>query len=287
MARKPYTMLIIDAVGGSALPPDMRHLLIRMAYEANSRTGAGWKGQETLAALMGCTSRHVRAMMATLSAPDAAPVRLERTPRFRADGRGRTSDSWRLVLADQPERGSGKSPGLTGTPRTTNRNATPDQPERGSGDPLSDPRSGPRSSSASASEAGSFALSSPSKKQAAKRKPPKKTKPADPDQGAKHARVVAHYHELFERKRGVKPPFDGADGTAVKNLLKKLDGDADRACAAIAGAFADDWWAQRATIRSIATDPAKFLNAQQRKTNGRTPTQRNHPGTKIEMEEYT
>jgi hypothetical protein len=146
-------------------------------------------------------------------------------------------------------------------------------------------------SSASASEAGPFALSSPSAEQsskATKRRPKAATQRADPEHGTQHAKVVAFYFETFEAKRGTKPPFDGADGTAVKKLLEKLGGDAERACAAIAGAFADDWTAARTSIRAIASDPAKFIGAQAqvRKTNGRaTPTQPNY-GIAIDAEEY-
>jgi hypothetical protein len=141
-------------------------------------------------------------------------------------------------------------------------------------------------SSASASEAGPFALSSPSAEQppeAPKRKPKATTQRTDPEHGAKHAKVVAYYFETFERKRGSKPPFDGADGKAVSRLLAKCGGDAERACAAIVGAFADDWTAARTSIRAIASDPAKFIGARPRRSNGTTPTQPNY-GVEIKAE---
>jgi hypothetical protein len=130
-------------------------------------------------------------------------------------------------------------------------------------------------------------VSPPSKTQAARRapKPSKKTKPADPEHGAKHAKVVAHYFAVFERKRGAKPLFDGFDGKAVTKLLDKCKGDADLACTVITNAFAS-WKADTVTIRIIAKDPNEFIGAQPRKTNGRTPPQPNH-GVKIQVEEYT
>jgi hypothetical protein len=118
------------------------------------------------------------------------------------------------------------------------------------------------------------------------RKP--KANQTDPEDGAKHAKVVAFYFEIFERKRGTKPTFGGVDGKAVTRLLKSCEGDAERACAAIDGAFADEWTAARTSIRTIANDPSKFIGAkaQVRKTSGRTPTQPNH-GIKFDAEEYS
>lgn len=158
MARRPLTFRIQEALLGSDLPKDFRHLLHVMACVANSQTGVGWHSQASLAAFTGCSERHVRAMMTALSAADSTPVRVERRARFRRDGRGRTSDEWQLVLThdqpahhaaktkgtnrhtmppethDQPARHAGGSDGLTGTPRTTNRHATTDQPAPGAGD---------------------------------------------------------------------------------------------------------------------------------------------------------
>lgn len=178
----------------------------------------------------------------------------------------------------------------TGTPRHLNRHTASPQPARGAGD-LSDRSLGviDGSDPASASEAVSFALSAPTLDEPPKPKPPRrKPKPegADPEQGAKHAKVVKFYFETFERKRGTKPTFDGGDGKAVTRLLAKCSGDAERACEAIAGAFADDWTAARTSIRAIANDPAKFIGVTPRKANGRgTPTQPNY-GVAIDAEEY-
>lgn len=133
--------------------------------------------------------------------------------------------------------------------------------------------------SASQNSAAPLTLTSvPAEKRTTRAKKPKG------ENGPAHATVVAFYFEVYERRRGTKPPFDGADGTAVSRLLGKVGGDADRACAAITGAFADDWTAQRTSIRAIASDPAKYLGAQPSRAN-RTPVQPNH-GIEIDAEIY-
>lgn len=304
MAGRPFFLRVLRAVCESELDSDTRHVVMVLATYGESSTGIGCHSQKTIADLTGVSERHVRAILGRLADPGSRPVRVERRPRFRADGRGRTSDEWRLVLTsdqpahgaayspDQPAQPAGETSGLTGTPRTTNRHATPDQPAHGAGDLRSDRRSD-RRSSVSASETGPLPLfddgssSVPPSKAKRIRKP--NADQSSPEHGAKHTKVVSFYFETFEAKRGTKPPFDGADGTAVKKLLEKLGGDADKACAAIAGAFADDWTAARTSIRAIASDPAKFIGAKAQvlKTNGRgTPTQPNY-GVAIDAEEYS
>lgn len=128
----------------SHLEKDLRHLVHVLAVSAKSDTGVGWLSQSELAERMGCTDRHVRKLLAELERPDASPVRVERRPRFKSGGRGRTSDEWRLVLVEDASNRNHVPPEaptnrhvvpvegarLTGTPRRTNRNATTDQPER-------------------------------------------------------------------------------------------------------------------------------------------------------------
>ncbi len=98
-----------------------------------------------------------------------------------------------------------------------------------------------------------------------------------PEAHPRHADVVAAYFEAFQAAKGEKPPFDGADGTAVVRLLAKLGGDADRAIAVIRSAYADRFKASSATIRSISADPGRYLGGRAgAPTNGR-PVQPHAP----------
>jgi Helix-turn-helix domain len=79
----------------------------------------------------------------------------------------------------------------------------------------------------------------------------------DPIAKAWHQEITKIYFELYEAARGQKPPFDGRDGKAVGELLKKC-GRADSEHA-LRSAFADTWWRSKITIRTIASEPAKFI----------------------------
>lgn len=79
----------------------------------------------------------------------------------------------------------------------------------------------------------------------------------DPKQAAEHTQLVEYYFEQFTAARGVKPPFDGRDGKAAKTLLGQCGLEGARN--AVRGAFSDEWWRTKATIRSIAAEPAKFI----------------------------
>jgi hypothetical protein len=87
-----------------------------------------------------------------------------------------------------------------------------------------------------------------------------KAKPEEPPH-PRHREVVDAYFAAFQAARGEKPLFDGkADGAAVKSLLKKCNGNADRAIDIIRQAFRNDpFKARNATIRLIASDPAKYV----------------------------
>ena len=66
------------------------------------------------------------------------------------------------------------------------------------------------------------------------------------------------YFEAFESARGEKPLFDSADGRAIHRLIDKCAGDATRAVGIIRKVYAPgSWWRDKATIRTIATDPQK------------------------------
>ena len=72
--------------------------------------------------------------------------------------------------------------------------------------------------------------------------------------------VTDFYFKIFEEKRGTKPVFGGAEGTAVKNLLKKLNGDAEKATSIISNAF-NSWGSDTRTILEIAHNPSKWVSA--------------------------
>lgn len=109
-------------------------------------------------------------------------------------------------------------------------------------------------------------------KKAPKRKGPERT----PEQRAAHAQVMATYCEAFEQARGAKPIIDGADGTAVYRLLDKVGADAERACAVVRNALAPGAWPADATIRTIASDPSRYVAPPQPAKAGRGPVQRDY-----------
>lgn len=91
----------------------------------------------------------------------------------------------------------------------------------------------------------------------------------DPKEAAEHKLLTELYFERYESARGEKPPFDGRDGKAIKDLLAKCGPES--AAKAIRGAFADDWWRSKVTIRSIAAEPAKFLGLKPGNNNSGRP----------------
>jgi hypothetical protein len=94
---------------------------------------------------------------------------------------------------------------------------------------------------------------------------PKAERPDPPAVRAAFNVVRDCYFDEFESRRGTRPAFDGADGRAIKDLLVKcgVAGDpelaTERACDAIAGAFADKFHKDKCSIRTIAQDPSKFM----------------------------
>lgn len=99
----------------------------------------------------------------------------------------------------------------------------------------------------------------------------------------RHAEVVDAYFVAFEAAKGEKPVMGGAEGSAFKRLLGRLDGDADRAIAVIRNAYADTFKASSATIFTIAADPSKYLGAA-RSGAGRANVQRSPGYQPIEEE---
>jgi len=312
--KKSYTMLIADAVDESNLPLAAKALLNVMARHANRSTGVGWYGQESLAQWTGCSLRTVRDWLSRLSEPDSSPVRVERKARFRTDGRGRTSDQWTLILAEQPAGAAGcsgttnrqKAPvtqgGLTGKRRTTNRQDLPvarprltgnqratnrqpacDQPAGAAGDPNRDPVRDPKLQNPTLSAPGISTPIGP-EKVATKKPKTKRPKPErTAEQSAAHKRTTEHYFVAFERKRGAKPAFDGGDAKAIERLLEKCRWDAGRACSVIDNALAS-WRGPNISIRQVASDPSQFVGAKPQARLGEGPRQPNHENDNFRLE---
>lgn len=79
------------------------------------------------------------------------------------------------------------------------------------------------------------------------------------EQPAGYAAVVAAYFDAFTAARGDRPAFDARAGKAAKGLLASL-GEAG-AIAAIRAAYADPFWAPKATICTIASDPSRHVGS--------------------------
>ena len=129
---KPLTMQIIDAVGASTLPQDLRLLLFTMAYLANSKTGVGLSGQETIGKFMGCSGREVRRKLERLDELPDVPVRVIRRHRYLSANRGRTSDEYQLELFNRTPT-SAKQSASTGHERPVEAGVLPDVKHRSTG----------------------------------------------------------------------------------------------------------------------------------------------------------
>jgi len=86
--KVPFAFRIAEAVGASSYPPQVRHLVLRLAMLKCSRTGIDWHSQETIARCMGLKERQVRRLEQAL-AKAGGPVRLVHE-----------QGEWRLELAD-------------------------------------------------------------------------------------------------------------------------------------------------------------------------------------------
>ena len=246
---KRLTMRVIDAVGASNLPQDLRLLVFALAYLANSRTGIGLSGQDTIGKFMGCTGREVRRKLERLDEQPDAPVRVIRRHRSRTDGRGRTSDEYQLELFNRTPT-SEKTPASTGRSRPVTPNVQPDvkhvQPDAhvlGSSEKIlgGDPRS-----KESATSALVLAPPAPKKKRAKSERPEK--------QQLAHRALTEFYFTEFEAVRGCKPIGWGAkEGKAVYDLLDKLRFDLTSA-QRIASNGLRSW--DKATILTIAANPS-------------------------------
>jgi len=251
---KPLTMRIIDAVGSSELPQDLRLLLFVMAYLANSKTGVGLSGQETIGRFMGCTGREVRRKLDRLDELPDSPVRVVRRYRPRPDGRGRTSDEYQLELFNRTPTSAEKS-GPTGRPRPIEANDQPDVKQRPTGRETPDqPDAHVRGSSEMILGVDprrcKSAASAPSKP---KSKPAPKPERTEAQKQA-HTELTAHYFAEFEALRGSKPIGWGAkEGKAVHELLQKLKDDLPAAKRIVSSGLRS--W-DKATIMSISSNPS-------------------------------
>lgn len=97
------------------------------------------------------------------------------------------------------------------------------------------------------------AAPAPVAKAPAKKKPSKAT-----PEGLEWLALIERYFKAYERVRGVRPLFDGADARAMQRLLEKAGKDHERAGRIIDRAFADSWWGPKVTIREIASNAARF-----------------------------
>lgn len=86
------------------LEPVAKLVLLALANRTNHETGACFPGQKLLAKECGMSDRNVRRHLKDLERRGL----IERRPRMRSEGRGRTSDEYRIVW-DQPDNVSGKS----------------------------------------------------------------------------------------------------------------------------------------------------------------------------------
>jgi hypothetical protein len=119
-----------------------------------------------------------------------------------------------------------------------------------------------------------------------KPEPVKATKPAqakllDTEQPAEtpaYKQVVDYYFVEFQATRGSKPGFGSREGKAAKELLAKVGNDPVRACAVIRSALRDPYWAGKATICTMASDPSRHIGSGNPSTPMPIAAPPGHPG---------
>lgn len=118
---------ILDAVCSPDCPlaAEARHLIMVMTWGADGKTATGIKGQSTLGGMLGKSARQVRRLIDAVNATPNSPIRIEQCARFRPDGRGRTSNEYRLVLTNRTPTSS-KSDESTGHLRPHEQADQPD-----------------------------------------------------------------------------------------------------------------------------------------------------------------
>lgn len=277
-------MQVIDAVGASKLPADLKLLLFALAYLAESSTGRGFTGQARLAKFISCSDRAVRLKLERLQAIADSPVRIVRRPRARHDGRGRTSDEYQLVLNAQASTGS---PLPVKGDRPTGNSLPVEQPGQGSDQP--EAQSGPTGSSASDQPEAGFQGSSQvilvedprsivarkltTPKRGSESKGESKSKKAErtAEQKQAHKEVTAWYFVEFKRIRGVDPTWTGAEAKLVYTLLDRLKFDCAMARQRVTNGL--ESFPGTVTIREIARNPDKYAVAPPAQRGGPRPVQ--------------
>jgi hypothetical protein len=89
----------------------------------------------------------------------------------------------------------------------------------------------------------------------------------DEQRGRDHALIMKTYSDAFEAARKKKPSIGPAEGKAVKLALEKYAAGA--IVEAIEGAFADAFWADKATIKDICGNPDRFRGGKAKKAEAR------------------
>jgi hypothetical protein len=240
-------------------------LVLLMLISHANKSGECFPSFETLADECDMARSVVAKAVADLRARGAAsPVQVTATRRYRAAGRGRDPNVYRLDLS--PAGGlksrSSKSGGRTQVVGVLSPEIGRSTSEKG---PVLSPAGGLEAGkeavqeagkrSAATSAAGSFALEAPNF-QKTKRAP--KKRPKAPNDEA-HRQVVESYFEAFRAQHGRDPIFAGAEGKAVLRLLEKLKGDAPEACRRIGVAFRN-YRQATVTIFDIAKRPDSFTS---------------------------
>ena len=103
--------------------PPAKLVLLALANRVNHETGVCYPGQELIGRECSMSSRTVRRHLRTLEERGL----IVRRARMLSEGRGRTSDEYRIIW-DQPDKLTDRS-GPTGQIRTTNRTNEDDQPD--------------------------------------------------------------------------------------------------------------------------------------------------------------
>lgn len=119
--------------------PNAKLVLLALANRTNHETGLCHPGQELLGRECSMSTRTIRRHLKSLE--DVGLLR--RRPRMLGEGRGRTSDEYRLAFYDQAANMTGYS-GPTGQITTTNRTNQDDQPDTRVQGTVREPKENPK-----------------------------------------------------------------------------------------------------------------------------------------------
>lgn len=276
MAGKPFFLRVAHAVVEGQYAPEVRHMLLTLAYLANAKTGSAWYSQASIAKAMGITERAVRRREAALEAA-GGPIRIVR---HRV---GPRPSDWRLELtedrtytsAQDRTAASGqtnKRPDVEGkkTGRTGSNDRTPASADLRRID-VDDRRSTP----APVPDADGFVLSPPTKQAARRtRKATSDAAPTTVTTGLKE-----HYLAEYERIRGVAPVFQKWS-RAMKAFREMGDLVGLEEGKAIYTRALTDEFTKRIQPWEILDDAGKHRGTRPTRRNGAPqPKQPNVPGT--------